>query len=228
MSIGIFAFRLAFEKRFLHARRGAINAGGLAPARRPEFRPAQIRTRGDHDRPREAGDASRLPSVGLLTLRGEPPGVAPRPRLHMSWCSRCLAEVFAAGRSAHIRRHWVLAASGFCHAHSWPLEERCAVCRPSRWRFATPAHGPIRMVCEDCWRPLERAVPEALTAERKITVCWGRVIELETEVATALSGKTPDQFRFNFTSANQLLNEVRDICELLACSHRCFARRTCR
>ena len=83
---------------------------------------------------------------------------------------------------------------------------------------------PDPMVCEDCWRPLERAVPEALTAERKITVCWGRVIELETEVATALSGKTPDQFRFNFTSANQLLNEVRDICELLAGSHRCFAR----
>lgn len=147
-----------------------------------------------------------------------------RPRLRISWCSRCLAEDFAVGRSAYIRRHWVLAASGFCHAHRWPLEERCAVCRSFGWRFSAPARGPIRMVCPECWRPLERAVPAALTAERETRDCWGHIIELEGEIAAALRGKTPDQFLLNLTSADQLLNEVSDICQLLAGNHQCFAR----
>lgn len=157
-------------------------------------------------------------------FRADPKSWHPCPKLHISWCSRCLAEDFAAGRSAYIRRHWVFAASGFCHAHRWPLEERCAVCRSYQWRFAAPARGPLRMVCADCWRPLEQALPEALTAERETKDCWDRVIEFEIEVAAALRGKTPDQFRLNFTSADQLLNEVRDICQLLAGSHRCVSR----
>jgi len=144
----------------------------------------------------------------------------PRPRLHICWCSQCLAEDFAAGRSAYIRRQWVLAVSGFCHRHRWPLEERCAVCRSYLWRFSTPARGPLRLVCQDCQRPLEQAAPAALTAEREYRDSWNRVIELEIEVAQALRGKTPDQFRINFTSADQLLNEIRDICQLLAGKHR--------
>jgi hypothetical protein len=43
-------------------------------------------------------------------------------------------------------------------------------------------------------------------------------------VATGLQRRTPDQYRFNFTSANQLVNEVRDVCRLLAGKHRRFAR----
>lgn len=46
------------------------------------------------------------------------------PRLAVTWCSRCLAEDFAAGRPAHIRHQWTMAASGFCHLHRWPLDER--------------------------------------------------------------------------------------------------------
>ncbi|MCZ4344324.1 TniQ family protein [Sphingomonadaceae bacterium G21617-S1] len=147
-----------------------------------------------------------------------------RPRLHISWCNRCLAEDFAAGQPAYVRRHWVLAATAFCHKHRWPLEEYCTACHSSHWRFSSSAHGPSRMICQDCWRPLERSAPETLAADRNTAECWDSVIALETEVAAALKGRTPDQFRFNFTSADQLVNEVRDLSQLLAGNHRRLAR----
>jgi hypothetical protein len=147
-----------------------------------------------------------------------------RPRLHVSWCNQCLAEDFAASQPAYVRRHWVLAARGFCHKHRWLLEEQCTACHSRHWRFSSSARGPLRMVCQDCCRPLERSAPEALAADRSTADCWDSVIALEVEVATALQGRTPDQYRFNFTSADQLVNEVRDICRLLAGNHRRFAR----
>ncbi|MBC7285619.1 MAG: hypothetical protein H5U12_30120 [Hoeflea sp.] len=57
-------------------------------------------------------------------------------RLRLSWCNRCLAEDFAARRPAHIRHHWALAASCFCHHHRWPLEERCNACSAFNWQIA--------------------------------------------------------------------------------------------
>lgn len=41
------------------------------------------------------------------------------------------------------------------------------------------------------------------------------MIAFEAELLSAVQGRTPNQFRFNFTSANQLINAVRDICRLL-------------
>ena len=148
----------------------------------------------------------------------------PIPRLHVSWCTRCLAEDYAAGQPAYLRRHWVLAVSGFCHKHKWPLQDRCAACGCFRWRLSAAASGPLRMICRGCWRPLERAAPETLVADQNAVNCWDHVIELEVAVATALRGRTPDQHRFNFTSADQLLNEVRDIWQLLVGHHRSWAR----
>ncbi|MBV1692569.1 TniQ family protein [Novosphingobium sp. G106] len=143
-------------------------------------------------------------------------GLRPAPRLAIAWCSRCLAEDFAVGRPAHIRQQWVNASLGFCHLHRWPLSDRCAACGSIRWKFAAPTRGPLRMLCAECWRPLERSLPEVLHASKELRDCWDCVIAFEAEVQTALRGRTPDQFRFNFTSASQLLNEVRDICGLLA------------
>lgn len=90
------------------------------------------------------------------------------------------------------------------------------MCNSFNWQIAGVAHGPLRMFCAECWRPLERSLPAVLTAGDDVQNCWDLVIAFETEVFTALHGKTPDQFRFNFTSANQLLNEVRDISRHLA------------
>jgi hypothetical protein len=39
---------------------------------------------------------------------------APALTLRLSWCSRCLAEDYAAGRPAYIRADWAMAAWGFC------------------------------------------------------------------------------------------------------------------
>jgi hypothetical protein len=139
-----------------------------------------------------------------------------RPRLQISWCSQCLAEDFAAGRPAWLRQQWVFAASGFCHKHRWPLEQRCTACQSSRWRLSAPARGPLRMVCQECWRPLERTAPETLASDKSVRDCWDRIIKLEVAVMAALRGKTPDQYRFNFTSGEQLLVELRDIFRLLA------------
>ncbi|WP_313803162.1 TniQ family protein [Sphingobium sp.] len=151
------------------------------------------------------------------------------PRLDISWCSRCLAEGFANGEPAYIRRQWVLAASGFCHRHHWPLEDRCNACGSLDWRFAAPARGPLRMICNACWRPLERASVSTLDAEKAARVCWDHVIAFEQQLMGAMAGKTPDQFRFNFTSASQLLEQVRDICSLLTrapLGHDCWGCRT--
>lgn len=139
----------------------------------------------------------------------------PRPALHISWCSRCLAEDFAAGRPAHIRHHWVFAAASFCHRHRWPLEDRCGACLSTNWRLISPPRGPLRLICTECWRSLERANHHALSASDEVQNAWDRVIEFETQLLVALRGKTPDQFKFNFTSASQLVHQVRDICHLL-------------
>lgn len=142
-------------------------------------------------------------------------GLRPRPKLHVCWCSRCLAEDFAAGRPAYIRGHWVLAITGFCHVHRWPLEDQCVECGSPRWRFTAPARGPLRLFCDACWRPLERALPAVLRAGSDIRECWDRVIAFEAQVLASTKGRLPDQFRFNFTSASQLLTEVTEICRLL-------------
>lgn len=142
-------------------------------------------------------------------------GGSPRPKLRIAWCSRCLAAGFAKGEPAYIRQQWILAASGFCHEHRWPLEDRCNSCRSPDWGFVTSARGPLRMICTACWQPLERASVSTLDAEKKARVCWDHVIGFEQPLMGAMAGKTPDQFRFNFTSASQLLDQVRDICSLL-------------
>jgi hypothetical protein len=154
-------------------------------------------------------------SWGRSPFRDDYEEYRPSPALHISWCSRCLAEDFAAGRPAHIRHHWVFAAMSFCHLHRWPLEDRCGACSSLNWRYSTPRRGPLRMICAECWRPLERAHHHALSADHAVQNLWDRVIEFETQLLIALRGKTPDQFKFNFTSASQLVNEVRDICHFL-------------
>lgn len=80
------------------------------------------------------------------------------------------------------------------------------------------------MFCAECWRPLEQSLPAVLSVEDDVRNCWDLVIGFETEVLAALSGRTPDQFRFNFTSAHQLLNQVRDICRLIARNHCGYTR----
>lgn len=72
------------------------------------------------------------------------------------------------------------------------------------------------MLCAECWRPLEQSLPAVLSAGTRERKSWDHVIAFETEVFKALQGKTPDQFRFNFTSASHLLSQVRDISRLLA------------
>lgn len=177
------------------------------------------------------GLAKRYPALPLDFLAWEwppfttgPDDWRSAPRLRLSWCNRCLAEDFAARRPAHIRHHWVLGASCFCHHHRWPLEERCSACDSFNWQIAGSPRGPLRMFCAECWRPLEQSLPAVLSVEDDVRNCWDLVIAFETEVLTALSGRTPDQFRFNFTSAHQLLNQVRDICCLLARNHCGYTR----
>lgn len=142
------------------------------------------------------------------------------PILKICWCSRCLADDYCAGRPAHIRQLWVMAAIGFCHQHHWPLEDRCNACGSPNWHFRAPARGPLRMVCADCWRPLERSFSPYLNADESIRARWESVIAFEREMLTALRGRTPDQFALNYTSGDQLLQEVRDISALLTASSR--------
>lgn len=94
--------------------------------------------------------ARRHPGMPLDFLAWDPPPfqtehetLRPIPRLHVSWCTRCLAEDYAAGQPAYLRRHWVLAASGFCHKHKWPLQDRCTggrlkVCTPDNAKRDKP------------------------------------------------------------------------------------------
>jgi hypothetical protein len=146
------------------------------------------------------------------------------PKLHVSWCSQCLADDYASGRPAYIRRHWVIAATGFCHEHHWPLEDQCIECHGLAWKFVASARGPMRMVCEACWTHLDRSLPPALAADQHSQDCWGRVIEFEEQLLGALQGRRPEQRRFPETSAAQLLNEVRDVCRLLLHNHPDYPR----
>jgi hypothetical protein len=77
-----------------------------------------------------------------------------------------------------------------------------------------PARGPLRMICDACWQPMERTSAPAIYAGKDALLCWDHVIAFEQQCIGAIKGRTPDQFRFNFTSADQLLNEVRGICRL--------------
>ncbi len=197
--------------------------------RHPDIRPMQAWLKAAADRLdvsairlAEQSLARRYPALALDFLVWEHlprpvdyPEVSAVPRLGISWCSRCLAEGFANDEPAYVRQQWVLAASGFCHRHRWPLEDRCNACGSLNWRFATPARGPLRMICGACWRPLERASVSTLDAEKAARACWDHAITFELQLMGAMAGKTPDQFRFNFTSASQLLDQVRDICSLL-------------
>lgn len=77
------------------------------------------------------------------------------------------------------------------------------------------------MFCCNCHRPLERAHPRAIELEPTARPLWDKVIAFEAELRAAMHVKVPDQFRFNNTSARQLLEETSHICLLLA---RCHAR----
>ena len=144
-------------------------------------------------------------------------GYKPAPRLAKAWCCRCLAEDFAAGRPAHTRMQWADAASSFCQEHRWPLFDHCPFCLSSRWHLVAPPRGPLRMLCMECWRPLDQTTPNAFVFAEEYHQQWNCVVDFEAELQAALRGKTPDQFRFNFTSARQLVDEVRDIAKLLLC-----------
>ena len=137
------------------------------------------------------------------------------PCVRVAWCNRCLAEDLANARPAYFRQCWALAPQTFCHKHRWPLEERCNICGAYNWTVIRTATNCVRLVCGECWRPLERSMRAALDAPSSMLDAWDRVIALEAEILAALSGRTPDQFRFNFTSGAQLLNEVDDIAGIL-------------
>lgn len=53
---------------------------------------------------------------------------------------------------------------------------------------------------------------------------WVYIIELETKIHAALLDKSPDQFRFNSTSAGQLLDQMRDVCRFLVGHNRLQTR----
>lgn len=171
---------------------------------------------------KECALARRYPALPLdfaawdfALFLGRPDKLRPAPKLRISWCTRCLAEDFAADRPAYIRQHWALAATGFCRTHNWPLQDRCSVCGSGQWQFSNPSRGPLRLLCLGCWRPLERALPATLASQLVAQGCWDCVIAFEAELLNAVQGRTPSQFRFNPTSANQLINAVRDVCRLL-------------
>lgn len=148
-------------------------------------------------------------------------GSTPRPTLRRAWCSRCLAEDFAADRTAYARADWVVAAWSFCPRHRWPLIDRCITCGSGNWIIKRAPRGPPRMFCTNCHRPLERAHPKALKVETAARPFWDKIAAFEAALRGALAGKVPDQFRFNNTSARQLLEETSEICLLLG---RCHAR----
>lgn len=148
-------------------------------------------------------------------LASAPGNLVAMPALQISWCNRCLAEDFAEGRPAHIRHQWVFAYMTFCHRHRWPLVDRCGACSSYSWKFAAPARGPLRMICRDCWRPLEQSRGLLFEAEREAHASWRYLISFEAQIQTAVQGRTPDQTLLNDTSARQLLETVRDLCRLL-------------
>lgn len=145
---------------------------------------------------------------------------APALTLRLSWCSRCLAEDYAAGRPAYIRADWAMAAWGFCFRHHWPLVDRCVSCGSSHWAIKRSSQGPPRLCCIRCRRGLERAHPRALELEPAAQPIWINIVAFEAALRGALRGKVPDQFRFNDTSAGQLLEESARICLLFARAHR--------
>jgi len=148
-------------------------------------------------------------------------GSIPQPTLRRAWCSRCLAEDFAADRTAYIRADWVVAALSFCPRHRWPLLDRCITCGSGNWTIKRAPRGPPRMFCNNCHRSLERAHPKALEVEVVARPFWDKIAAFEAALRGALGGKVPNQFRFNNTSARQLLEETSELCLLLS---RCHAR----
>lgn len=140
----------------------------------------------------------------------------PALTLRIAWCSRCLAEDYAAGRAAYVRADWAMAAGGFCSQHRWPLIDRCITCGNAHWAMKRSLQGPPRMCCTHCRRGLERAHPKALELEPAAQPIWIMIAAFEAALRGALTGKVPDQFRFNDTSASQLLEETSTICILLA------------
>ncbi len=138
------------------------------------------------------------------------------PSLMWSWCSRCLADDYVEGRPAYIRHEWVFAYSTFCRIHKWPLSTNCQICDSSSWAFSTLPGEPTRMQCAACNRFLERSEPSAFHDGHKPTKFALEIMAVENEIGKALQGKIPDQFRFNFTSPEQLLREFVDIPFLLA------------
>jgi hypothetical protein len=145
-------------------------------------------------------------------------GIIPNrnPSLLWSWCSRCLAEDYAAGRSAYIRRDWVLAYSTYCRIHLWPLTSHCQLCGSGSWSFSTLTGEPTRMQCANCSRYLERSEPSVFHDGDRPSKISLELMAIESEIAKALRGKVPDQFRFNFTSSEQLLREFVDFPRLLS------------
>lgn len=136
---------------------------------------------------------------------------APALTLRLSWCSRCLAEDYAAGRPAYIRADWAMAAWGFCFRHHWPLVDRCVSCGSSHWAIKRSSQGPPRLCCIRCRRGLERAHPRALELEPAAQPIWINIVAFEAALRGALRGKVPDQFRFNDTSAGQLLKDPQNL-----------------
>lgn len=172
---------------------------------------------------RAAAFAERYPGfpLDLIAWRCSPfetdPFLQGPPRFRLSWCSRCLAEDFAVGRPAYFRQHWALATMGFCPKHGWPMEDFCVLCDSYRWALRAPRRGPLRLMCQDCWRPLERSRPACLAVE-STQRSWAPVISFEQQLQRAAEGRVPDQCRFNCTSALQLLNVTRDVCGVLVYS----------
>ena len=81
-------------------------------------------------------------------------------------------------------------------------------------------HGSPRMCCGRCHRGLERAHPKALELEPAAQPLWVMIAAFEAALRGVLTGRVPDQFRFNDTSAAQLLEETSIICVLFASAHR--------
>lgn len=165
---------------------------------------------------------NRLTAWGFLPPSYPVPGGTHRPILCKCWCSQCLAEDYAAGRPAYVRADWVVTTFSFCPSHHWPLFDRCSSCGSAMYQIVRPPRGPQRMFCCNCHRSLERANPKALELEPTARGMWGRIASFEAQLRRALAGQVPNQFRFNNTSATQLLGETVRICVLLAC---CSARR---
>lgn len=138
------------------------------------------------------------------------------PSLLWSWCSRCLAEDYASRRPAYIRHDWVLAHSTFCRVHKWPLSSCCQICGSSSWGFSTMPGEPTRMQCAGCSRFLERSEHSVFHDGDRPTRISFEIMAVEEELAKALRGKVPDQFRFNYTSPEQLVREFVDLPFLLS------------